>query len=325
MLNDFHFLRPWWLSAMIPILFLIVYLYRGFFQKPHWQSICDDHLLPHLLMSEKKSCWPFILLSLSLLSLTIALSGPTWRYEMQDMYQSLAARVIVLDLSEAMAVQDIKPSRLERAKYKLLDILRSALDGAVGLIVFTSEPYVVSPLTQDSQTIANMVPNLSLDIMPVQGSKITRALKQAENLLEQSAGRSKEILLMTVSEPTEGTFQFANYLASQGITLSVLGMGTSIGGPMPIKSFQQNKIIMSHLPEMALKRLASEGQGRYHRFTNDASDLESLLDSDKTKAVDNARLVQRQTQQWKDEGRYFIFPVLLFALLAFRQGWLEEI
>lgn len=92
--------------------------------------------------------------------------------------QKNISRVIALDVSQSMDTTDVSPSRLERAKYKIFDILRRIKEGQVGMIVFSSEPFVVSPLTSDANTIENLVTVINSDIVPVQGHNIYKALKK---------------------------------------------------------------------------------------------------------------------------------------------------
>ncbi|MDE5020693.1 VWA domain-containing protein, partial [Francisella tularensis subsp. holarctica] len=96
---------------------------------------------------------------------------------------------------------DVSPSRLERAKYKIFDILRRIKEGHVGMIVFSSEPFVVSPLTSDANTIENIVTVINSDIVPVQGHNIYKALKKSEQLIEQAGVQQGQIILITDSSP----------------------------------------------------------------------------------------------------------------------------
>ena len=160
--------------------------------------------------------------------------GPTFAEEEQTVYQGLQSRVIVLDLSESMDAKDIKPSRLTRAKYKVADLLKQKSSGQTALIVFSGEPYVVSPLTKDTKTIAAMIPVLETVLMPVTGHDIGAALDKAGALL--SGMTSGDVILITDSVPGAKARKAAAKLRADGYRLDVLGVGTNKPAPIPSAS-----------------------------------------------------------------------------------------
>src|SRR5437016_540869 len=97
----------------------------------------------------------------------------------------IAVLFFVLKSRRQMNATDLKPNRLTRAKYKILDLLKQQNEGQTGMLVFSSKPFVVSPLTQDAATIAAMVPMLDLNILPVQGEDIGAGLRKAAEMIKQ--------------------------------------------------------------------------------------------------------------------------------------------
>ena len=138
-MTTFHFLRPWWFLALIPAIILFISALRRAKSGDNvWSKHCDPHLLEHLLSknnSISRTWLPYLLFSLWIIAI-IALAGPTWSLYAQNVYQKNIARVIALDVSQSMNAADIAPSRLERGKYKILDLLHSIKEGQTGMIVF---------------------------------------------------------------------------------------------------------------------------------------------------------------------------------------------
>ncbi len=332
-LSNLHFLRPNWFYALIPLALLMIGIAYRLRHANNWQQVCDPHLLPHLLinMRARRLLWPLLLLGLIWILAVIALAGPSWQQITIPSYRSQAARVIVFDLSPSMYAQDIAPSRLTRAKFKLLDLLKRTHEGQTGLIAFSGEPYVVSPLTQDNNTIAAMIPELDPQIMPVSGNNMAWALSFAAKLLTQAGVRKGDIIVITYNRADPAAIKLAKKLKARGDKISVLGVGTREGAPIPLSSgnFLRDKkgnIVVSKLAQASLQKLANAGGGIYAQFTNDNSDLKRILAGSLfTQQLAKAKQTQHDIKIWQDSGRYFILPILLLMLLLFRRGWLEEI
>lgn len=335
MLNNFHFLRPWWFLAIIPALILFVLYRRKMTNNAHnWQEYCDPHLLPYLLVqsdnSTNRSWLPQFLLTIWLIVIC-ALAGPTWQQYAQSVYQKNVARVIVLDVSPSMNASDLVPSRLERAKYKILDLLKSLDEGQTGMLVFSSSPFVVSPLTNDNNTIASMIPVLDSNIVPVQGVDIGKALDKASNLLQQTGFTTGEIILVTDATPSAEDNTIASQIANKGYHISILGIGTKKGGPVSNASggFAMDgsgNVILSKLDQAGLEKLAKNGNGSYVGFTNDDSDVEQLTKITSASNLNNSANAQEETKKlWRDEGHWLIWLAVILIAFMTRKGWLDKL
>jgi len=332
-LQNFHFIRPWWFLMLLPMAYVVWKLLTQLKRDAKWSAICDPHLLPHLLNStnKKKRAFPLILLAVAWAIAVTALAGPTWQKQTIPVYQSKLARIIVVDSSESMLTTDVQPSRMVRARYKILDLLDHIKDGQVGMVAFAEQAYTVSPLTQDANTIAAMVPELSPYIMPVQGSNIAAGLQKAAQLLQQGGAQNGEIILVTDSKATSRDIKAAENIAKHGDSISVLAIGTTKGAPikLPNGQFLQNQsggIVISKLDVASLKKLAYVGGGRYASFTNNNTDLETVLQSSlQNRLVSHAEKMHEKTSRWHDEGGWLILLLLPIALIGFRRGWISEI
>ena len=150
-LTQFHFLRPIWLLGLLPILILWVYYKWKQYSLGNWKKLINpelisyltqDHNLPRRYESLKTVFW-----FLAWLFACLALAGPTWEQMPQPVHKKESSMVILLDLSPSMLAQDSKPSRLVRARFKLIDILSERREGYTALIVYSGSAHVVSPLT----------------------------------------------------------------------------------------------------------------------------------------------------------------------------------
>ncbi len=328
-----HFMRPQWFYGLIPLGILLLLLLKRRTQTSQWQQVCDPHLLPHLLINQQQTrqLWQLIALACAWLFAIIALAGPAWSKLPEPVFRSNAAKVIVMDLSSQMLATDIPPSRLARSRYKILDLLNKYTVGQTGLVVFTQEPYVVSPLTEDNKTIVSMVPHLSPAMMPSDGNNIAAGLKMAVNLLQQANNQQGDILLLTANKATPADITLAKQLHDEGYKISVLGVGSDKNAPInsPQGGFLHDAngaIVMSKLDESSLQQLAQAGGGHYQRFTNNNDDLNTLISESNHEALQRQKRKHEVfTNRWQDQGHWFVLAILPFVLIGFRRGWLEEI
>lgn len=325
-MSTFHFLRPWTYALLPLAVFLLVYLWRTSEGKSNWQRFVDPALLPYLLTgtSEKEKGLPFLLLGLCFFIGITALAGPVWQKKEQPVFRSESSLVIILDLSRSMDAEDIKPSRLKRVQLKLLDILKQRKEGQTALVVYAANPFVVSPLTPDTETIALQVKSLSTDWMPAKGSRPDRALLQAKDILQQAGELQGDILMITDGIGESETAALAASVAPA--SLSVLGVGTPEGAPIPLKEqgFLEDAtgaIVLPSLEEEPLRLLARDGKGRYHQLSGDDRDIEYLLPQKEFAGFSKDQQESGgQSEEWQEEGPWLVLVLLPFAALLFRRG-----
>ncbi|WP_447969861.1 VWA domain-containing protein [Nitrospira sp. M1] len=324
-----HFLRPWWFLGFLPLGVMLWLLIRQRVGAQGWEVVCDAHLLPHLLVGNTRisSRSPYILLAIVWSLCLLALAGPVWSKLPQPVFRAQSALVLVVDLSRSMDAQDIQPSRLTRAKHKVLDILKRRQEGQTALVVFSGEPYVVSPLTEDANTIAAMVSSLDTSLMPAVGSRPDLALIQAHDLLEQSGISEGTILLMTDGVDMSDIQPVVKKVRSQQHRVSVLGVGTSTGAPIPqsdgFLKDENGAIVLPKLNSQELMEVARMGQGRYATIRVDDQDLDTVLPSDWTIEKQQAdHTTSRTTDVWREEGPWIVLGIVALTIPAFRSGWL---
>lgn len=328
--QNFHFLRPLWLLAIIPAVLLFMAIRRAGANSSRWDKAIESSLLPYLLDGEaaKPQRWPVIILLLAWLLASLGLAGPVWEKLPQAVQKKEDALVIIQDLSLSFFAKDLTPNRLTRTRHKLLDILQARKEGTTALIVYSGGAHVVAPLTDDTNTIAAMVPDLSPAIMPSFGSNLQEAVTLALRLFKDGSARSGKILLLTDEVAGEDVSRVASLLDGKNIVLSIIGVGTEDGGPIPkndggFLKDEQDNIIVPRLNRSLLQDLAHKTGGRYSDLKLDDSDFNYLLAATAiTRPEERYRQINREFDQWQEQGHWLVLLLLPFALLAFRRGWL---
>ncbi len=324
---EFHWLRPDWLWALPLVALLSFALARRALAPGSWQRVVDPALAPYVLAraASKRYGYRWWLLSLGGALAILSLAGPSWDRLEQPVFRSEQAIVIALDLSRSMDAQDLTPSRLTRAKLKILDILEQRSSGQTALVVYSSNAFTVTPLTTDVDTVAALVNSLSTDIMPSRGSYPVAAINKGRRLLDQAGVGYGEVLLITDGGTSPAAEKAAEDLAKAGYTLSVMGVGTRQGAPIPVAgggfvTDRAGNIAVPKLESRELQSLAAAGHGRFTILSADDRDLDILLSGvvDPSSASDEALA----TDQWLEEGPWLLLLLLPLAAFAFRRGWM---
>ena len=335
MLEAFHFIRPLWLLALLPLGWLAWRIARAGCGDNPWQRTVDPALLP-LLMAGGAGGVRNDMLRLVALGWTIAvlaLAGPTWQRKPEPVYQTSAARVVVLDLSSSMHATDIKPSRLERARFKVEDVLALGDEGQTGLVVYAGDAFAVTPLTRDAGTLKAMLNALDPDLMPVQGSRADLGLLEAEKLMQQAGVSSGQVLLIADGidpEHAGAATAAAAKLRADGYRVSVLGVGTEQGAPMTDANGRLlrgagGKLEMTQLDLGALQDVARAGGGRVLPLADSGDALRAVFDTDAKARVDTEQgKLGATASAWLDQGPWLVVLLLPLAALAFRRNVLID-
>ncbi len=323
-MSEFHFLRPEWWLALIPLAILLFKLAKHRYGQGQWSEICDAELLPYLL--DHKPTAPkhgnLIAAGLAALLAITALAGPTWQRLPSPAFRNDSALVIALNLAPTMDAADIKPSRIAKARYKIADLLKQRKDGQTALLVYGGDAFTVTPLTADTATIASQLEALSTDIMPSPGTNTAAAIEKAKQLLQQAGLPRGHILLITDNAESAGNLDLADY------QLSVLAVGTKDGAPIAqanggfVKDSDGN-IVLAKLDVDGLAALAQKGRGIYQVVTANDDDVSKLGALFNAPAVaDDNSASQLLLQQWDEKGPWLLLLVLPWAALQFRKGLL---
>ncbi len=328
---EFHFIRPLWLIGLPVGIWLIWKLVRRSGALGRWHELVDDALKPYVLtapdLSLKEHNWLTGAAIIAWVLATVALAGPTWERLPVPAYRSSEALVVALDLSRSMDAGDLQPTRLARAKLKLLSLLERRASGQTGLIVFSAHAFTVSPLTADTETITALVSSLTSDIMPSRGSYPEAGVNRAIQIMRQTGISQGEVLLMTDSAVSPGMEALAQELREDGFILHVMAIGTAEGGPIaqPRGGFLTDnvgQVVVSQVDLGGLERLANLGGGRFSSLTPDDRDLDYLFPISNLLNAGASESMDFQTDVWRDQGPWLSLLLVPLVALAFKRGWI---
>ena len=211
--------------------------------------------------------------------LIMSLARPQWGSDIEIVEQRGVQVMVALDISRSMLAQDLKPTRLDRAKLEISDLI-SRLDGDdVGIVLFSGASFIQFPLTSDYATARTYLNHASPNAITRQGTVIAEAIETAMVGFSTERENQKVIVIMTDGENHEGdTISAAREAAAQGAVIYTVGFGSAEGGAVPeydergeITSYRQDaqgQVLISRIDEVALQQIAESGGGRYFRATD---------------------------------------------------------
>lgn len=329
-LNQFHFLRPEWFAAIIPLLLLVILIRKATAKQSGWQSVIPSHLYQYMVIgkTEVGAKPPIMLLAIAWFVSVIALAGPTWERLPQPVYQLKMGHVLVIDMSLSMRATDMTPDRLTRAKYKAIDLVNAIGEGEMGLVAYAGDAFVISPLTEDAANITTLIPSLSPEIMPVPGSDPLLGIESAAALLTNAGYNSGMIYWITDGIELAQQNELQEYVASIPFTLNALTVGTAEGAPIRQQSGELLKdhtgsIVIPKLNDDAVKGVVKTSGGRFESFTSNDADIEALAAIsllDKGNSEEDEEDSNIQGDQWKEVGPYLVVLLLPLAAFAFKRG-----
>ncbi|MFG1464267.1 VWA domain-containing protein [Xanthobacter sp. DSM 24535] len=331
----FHFLRPDWLWALVPAVLIAVLVWRrAGVGADAWRNLVDAHLLRHLALREtgRGRRWPVAMLLIGWVLAAFAMAGPTWEKLPTPALDRLDPTVIVLSLAQSMNATDASPSRIGAARHKVDDILARQRGGQVGLVIYADAPFVAAPLTEDARIIAQMLPELATDLMPVLDDRPDLALRRAAELLRDAGATTGRIVLIADGPGNDpaATISAAKAAAQTGYRVSTIGVGTAAGSPLlsfdgGVLRARNGDVLTTRLDEAGLREVAAAGRGSFSTMTVGDGDLNAVL----AKSSSSAGRVDTPLQdsgltadQWLDLGPWLLIGILALAPLAFRRGWI---
>ncbi|WP_440876517.1 vWA domain-containing protein [Thalassotalea sp. PLHSN55] len=306
-ISQFHFIRPLMLLLLVPLAWLI-YL--------RWQEASESdisanlpaHLRDALTINEQgwRKQLPLKLLTLIVILGVVITAGPTWQREASPFGEDKAAMVIVLDNSDSMLETDLAPSRIERVKHKIEELLELKSGGKNSLVVFAGSAHTAMPATQDSAVFTPFLAAIEPSIMPRKGKLAQTALPLIDQQLDNVAGSS--VLFISDGISPEALSEYEQFFAQRPYQLVILAAG--------------NEDVVSQRPVDidSLKALASATNGKLIEVTVDNRDVHKL-----NSAIEKQmQLTGESAMPWQDMGYMLLFPSCILLLFWFRKGWLVQ-
>ncbi len=300
-LSDFHFMRPLWLLCLFLPFFLSFRIWKSEQIQSSWAKVCDEHLLKFLLVkgTSKQRKRPYFLAVLISVLMIIALAGPTWQKTENPALKVNNPVILALNVSSDMWAKDVTPSRGERSKLVAHDLLETLKTSEIGLLVYSREPFVITPLTEDVTMVDNLLPIVSPQIMPENGDRLDRAINLAVERMQQAGYYSGNIVVLTsdVGERFDAALEAALDASQHG--------------------FAVNVIKMSEMPNDKLQMIADKGKGVLLNYKENMDVLTQKINDTYAKEMKQSENLQAV---WEDFGYYVFWLPALLMLYYFRRG-----
>jgi Ca-activated chloride channel homolog len=301
MMSNFHFIRPWWFTALIPLALLIWAIHRRPDLEQAWRGIISPHLLAVLLGGENHRARfsPLVLVGLGWLIAVVAIAGPTWRRQPTPFAEDTAALAIVVKVTPSMKTEDIQPSRLARSVEKIHDLLADRPGAKTALIAYAGTAHRVMPPASDTGIIDTFAEALDPAIMPRDGDECAQALQLADKAL---AGNGS-ILWIADSIAPEQARTLADWRKHSGTPIRLLA---------PLAAGEEWD---------ALRQSARAADADVIQITPDDSDITAIVRAAKYATANSSE----SSSRWEESG-YWLTPVMaLLLLMFFRKGWMVPI
>lgn len=261
--------------------------------------------------------------------LVLAATGPRWGFQWEEIHRRGIDLVVALDLSRSMRAEDVSPSRLERAKREILDLVDLMEGDRAGLVAFAGVAYVQIPLTLDYGVFHVFMDALDTDLVPVQGTDLGAALDAAVKAFDPKASTGKAVLLITDGEDNEGKgLEAAKRAKEAGVRVFTIGVGAGDGAPIPERDgaggFHKDRggaMVLSRLDESGLQKIALETGGAYVRSVSGDMDLQEIYQQDIRRRMESRELSSTRQKRWEER---FQWPLGVAIGLLFAERWMSD-
>ncbi len=311
---------------IIPLL-VVFYFYAFRTRDKLLNLFCGDELAGELVPDFKKGRrWTkaFLILT-SIVSGTFALTQPQWGFHWEEIKRVGVDIIVAIDVSESMLAEEVKPNRLERAKREVFDLIEMLEGDRIGLIAFAGTSFVQCPLTLDYGACKMFLDYIATDLIPVPGTALADAINTATTSFSKGERKSKALILITDGEDHEGEpINAAKEAKKEGIKIFPIGVGQEDGAPIPLKDssggFKKDRsgdMIITHLDEATLQKIALETGGSYVRSVTGDMDLDKIYREGIKRHIEAKQLKSTRQRRWEQRFQWFILCALLFICAEF--------
>ena len=323
----FRFAHPdyLYLLSALPLMFAL-FIYVRMQSNKAKRSFSSSELFTRLTEqhSTRKGTVKSSLIVFAYTMLVVALANPQIGTRMEDVKQEGVDMFIALDVSKSMLAEDIKPNRLEKAKYEISNLIERLAGDKIGVIVFSGEAYTQFPLTVDYSAATLLLDVVDVESVPNPGTAIGSAIAQSMKSFNFEDPSTKVLVIMTDGENNSGdAIEQAKLAAEKGVRIYTIGLGSSAGAPIPIyngsgqqvdfKRDRSGNVVLTKLDELSLQELASIGKGKYYRATNSQDELDAIYKDINT--LEKRQFGAKQFTEFDDKFQYFLFVALVLLLI----------
>lgn len=283
----FRFEDPqyFWLLIVVPVLYAVRFV-SDRLRRRRIRRFGDPELVARLMpdVSVRRSSLKFVLLSVAVALVCVMLARPQMGSKISNEKRSGIETIICLDISNSMLAEDVVPSRLDKSKMLVENLVDHFNNDKIGLVVFAGDAFVQLPITSDYVSAKMFLQNITPSLISTQGTDIARAINLATASFTQQKNVGRAVILITDGEDHEGgAVEAAAAAKKKGINVFILGVGSSKGAPIPVGNGDYLKdntgnTVMSALNEQMCQEVARAGSGTYIHVDNTNDAQEKLND-----------------------------------------------
>jgi Ca-activated chloride channel family protein len=322
------FANPTFLYALILVpLFALFLMWANNRRKADLSRLGDRTLLDKLSagINWQGRRWRALLWLVALALTIFAMARPQWGMEVQTVEQEGLQVMVALDVSQSMLAEDIKPTRLDRAKLEISDLMNKLDGDEIGLVVFSGASFIQFPLTSDYNTARMYLEGANPNVISRPGTAIGDAIRTAVRGFDESLDSQKVLVVISDGEDQEtDPLSAAQEATDAGVLIYTIGFGTPEGEPVPVldnagnvidyKRNAQGEVVLSRLDESTLQEIAQIGGGQYYRAAADAKELDALLAELDT--LQKAKLESRFDTRMIERFQGFLLAALIVLVIA---------
>ncbi len=323
----FRFAHPEYLNLawILPVL-TALFIYSRYSQKKMLDNFAGRvmHKVLFPFRSRFKAWFKFSLWIAAIFFLIAALSNPQVGSKVEEVKQVGIDVYILLDVSLSMRAEDIKPSRLDKAKFEIAKLIRRLEGDRIGLIVFSGQAYVQFPLTTDYSAANLFLSAVDFSSVPQPGTAIGPAVNLALKSFKKDEETKKAIIVITDGEDHEGDLEKAISEANdKAVSIYTIGLGSPSGVPIPVytksgaqsgyKKDRQGNVVLTKLDETTLQDLAEKGNGKYFRATSTSDELEQIYNE--LAKLEETEFGATKITEYEDRFYWFLIPALILIFL----------
>ncbi|MEC9378852.1 MAG: VWA domain-containing protein [Candidatus Latescibacterota bacterium] len=326
-----------WILVAVPVMMLVL-AWSARCSHAALMSVVGDQVRERLTRSVHQGArrWRRSLGVLGVLMLAIALVGPQFGLQLSMAQRRGVDVVICLDLSRSMLAEDIRPNRLDHARYAIGELVDGLGSDRVGLVVYAAHAFVQCPLTLDSGALRLLLNSVSAGDLPSQGTSLERALEVAGSSFDPDDRQHKVVVVFSDGEDHVGDgLGAAARLAEEGVRIFTIGVGTEEGELIPIqgeagRDYHKDRAgnyVKTRLDETELRDIARAGEGAYFHSSLGGNELDALLD--RIDGLDEKQLGEESFRSYEERFQWplglalvcFIAEALISDRQRQRQTW----
>ena len=323
----FRFAHSEYLYALYFIPVIILLIWFSIRKQNQLLEKFADKKLHKILFPLRSSMKVFLkngLMLLSIILLIFALANPQIGSKVEEVKQVGIDVYILLDVSLSMKAEDIKPSRLEKAKHEISKLIQKLQGDRIGLIVFSGKAFIQFPLTTDYSAANLFLSAVSVKSVPQPGTAIGPAVQLAMNSFKKDEETQKAVVIITDGEDHEGDFENVVEEANNlGVKIYAIGLGSPQGVPIPVyntagrqigyKKDRSGNVVLTRLDESTLQEITNKGNGKYYRGSNNDDELELIYDD--LASLEGSEFGATKITEYEDRYYYFLIPAIFILLL----------